>query len=88
MRRGKALVFSSAGAESLSRGTVDRILAETRDERINPAGLSDGLWKTALPAQWVMEALESGPAKPLRESHLKAAFQKGIGRAKGRRSAK
>jgi AbrB family looped-hinge helix DNA binding protein len=33
VRRGKALVFSTVGDESLSRETVDGMLAETRDER-------------------------------------------------------
>ena len=43
---------------------------------------------TALHAKWVMEALASGPAKPLRMTDMDAAFQKGLGRAKARRSGK
>ncbi len=40
----------------------------------------------ALHAKWVMEALESGPAKPFRVADMDAAFQKGVRRAKARRS--
>ena len=40
----------------------------------------------ALQAKWVMEALESGPAKPFRVADMDAAFQKGVRRAKARRS--
>jgi len=41
---------------------------------------------TALHAKWVMAALESGPAKPLRVADMDAAFKKGVTRAKARRS--
>lgn len=40
---------------------------------------------TALHARWVMEALQSGPAKPLRIAEMDAAFARGLGRAKARR---
>ena|SRR5688572_14916804 len=35
IRRGKALIFSSGGKELLDRETVDRIIAEERDKRID-----------------------------------------------------
>ena len=37
VRRGKALVFSTVGDDSLSREAVDGILAETHDERMSLA---------------------------------------------------
>ena len=40
---------------------------------------------SAVHARWVMEALESGPARPLRVADLDAAFQKGVRRAQARR---
>ncbi len=40
---------------------------------------------TSIHARWVMEALQSGPAKPLRVADMDAAFQKGVSRAKARR---
>jgi hypothetical protein len=43
---------------------------------------------TALHARWVMEALQSGPAKPLRAADLDAAFERGVSRAKARRKGK
>ena len=42
---------------------------------------------SALHAKWVMEALASGPAKPLRMDELDAAFASGVRRAKARRQA-
>jgi hypothetical protein len=41
---------------------------------------------SALHARWIMAALESGPAKPLRGAALDAAFARGVRRAKARRS--
>jgi hypothetical protein len=41
---------------------------------------------TALHARWVLEALESGPAKPLKVADLDAAFQRGVKRAKARKA--
>ncbi len=43
---------------------------------------------SALHAKWVMEALQSGPAKPLRAGDLDAAFEQGVSRAKARRKGK
>ncbi|HTB84391.1 MAG TPA: Arc family DNA-binding protein [Candidatus Sulfotelmatobacter sp.] len=43
---------------------------------------------TALHAQWVMEAMESGPAKPLKATDMDAAFAKGISKAKSRKTGK
>ena len=43
---------------------------------------------TALHARWVMEALQSGPAKPLRLADMDTAFERGISRAKARRKGK
>jgi hypothetical protein len=43
---------------------------------------------SALHAKWVMAALTSGPARPLRAKAMDAAFQKGVRRAKARRSGK
>jgi hypothetical protein len=40
---------------------------------------------SALHARWVLEALQSGPAKPLRLADLDAAFAQGVRRAKARR---
>jgi hypothetical protein len=42
---------------------------------------------SALHARWITEALESGPAKPLRMADLDAAFAQGGQRAKARRKA-
>ena len=42
---------------------------------------------TALHAKWVMEALSSGPAKPLKMADMDAAFAKGLRQAKIRRTA-
>lgn len=39
---------------------------------------------TAVHAKWVMEAMASGPAKPLEMSALDAAFERGVKRAKAR----
>jgi len=41
---------------------------------------------TALHARWVLEALESGPARPLKAADLDAAFQRGVKRAKARKA--
>jgi hypothetical protein len=41
----------------------------------------------ALHARWVRDALEAGPVKALQPDDLDAAFQKGLDRAKARRSA-
>jgi len=43
---------------------------------------------TALHAKWVMEALESGPAKPLKMIDLDAAFARGTKRAAARKATK
>jgi len=43
---------------------------------------------TALHARWVTEALESGPAKPLKMADLNAAFTRGTKRAAARKAAK
>jgi hypothetical protein len=43
---------------------------------------------TALHAKWVMEALESGPARPLKVKDLDAAFAAGVKRASARKPAK
>jgi hypothetical protein len=43
---------------------------------------------TALHARWVMEALESGPTKPLKMTDLDAAFARGTKRAAARKAAK
>jgi hypothetical protein len=43
---------------------------------------------SALHARWVMEALESGPAKPVKMQDLDAAFARGISRAKARKVGK
>jgi hypothetical protein len=40
---------------------------------------------SALHARWVMEALQSGPVKPLRIAEMDAAFARGLSRAKARR---
>lgn len=42
----------------------------------------------ALHARWVMEALESGAAKPLKITDLDAAFARGTKKAAARRSDK
>jgi hypothetical protein len=43
---------------------------------------------SALHAKWVMEALESGPAKPVKMQDLDVAFARGISRAKARKVGK
>ena len=43
---------------------------------------------SALHAKWVMEALESGAAKPLKMTDLDAAFGRGTKRAVARKAAK
>lgn len=43
---------------------------------------------SALHARWVMEALESGPAAPLRVADLDAAVGRGIKRAQNRKPGK
>lgn len=43
---------------------------------------------SALHAKWVMEALESGAAKPLKMTDLDAAFRRGTKRAVARKAAK
>ncbi len=40
---------------------------------------------SALHAKWVMEAMASGPAKPIEMSELDAAFERGVHRAKARK---
>ena len=49
---------------------------------------ADDARMSALHAKWVMEALESGSAKPLRMADMDAAFAKGINRARNRRPGK
>ncbi len=43
---------------------------------------------SALHAKWVMEALESGAAKPLKMAELDAAFARGTKRAAARKGGK
>jgi hypothetical protein len=43
---------------------------------------------SALHAKWVLEALESGPAKPLKVADLDAAFARGLKRATERKGGK
>jgi hypothetical protein len=43
---------------------------------------------SALHAKWVLEALESGPAKPLKLADLDAAVARGRKRAAARKAAK
>ncbi|HEV2695540.1 MAG TPA: hypothetical protein VG347_21785 [Verrucomicrobiae bacterium] len=43
---------------------------------------------SALHARWVMEALESGAAKPLKTADLDAAFARGTKRAAARKAGK
>jgi hypothetical protein len=43
---------------------------------------------SALHARWVMEALESGAAKPLKMADLDAAFARGTKRAAARKAGK
>ena len=40
---------------------------------------------SAVHAKWVLEALASGPAKPLEMSEMDAAFERGVTRAKARK---
>jgi len=40
---------------------------------------------TALHAKWVMEALASGPATPLKAADMDAAFERGVSRARARK---
>jgi hypothetical protein len=42
---------------------------------------------SALHAKWVMEAMESGPAKPLKTKALDAAFTAGLKRAAARKKS-
>jgi hypothetical protein len=48
---------------------------------------SDDAKMAATHARWVYEALNSGPARPLTEAKVKAAFNRGVKRAKARKSA-
>ena len=43
---------------------------------------------SALHAKWVLEAFQSGPAKPLKMEDLDIAFDKGVRRAKARSHGK
>lgn len=43
---------------------------------------------SALHAKWVLEALESGPAKPLKAKDLDTAFATGLKRAAKRKAGK
>jgi len=41
---------------------------------------------SAVHAKWVMEALASGPSKPLVIAEMDAAFERGVSRAKARKA--
>lgn len=43
---------------------------------------------SALHAKWILEALESGPAKPLKNADMDSAFAAGLKRAVARKQAK
>ena len=43
---------------------------------------------SALHARWVHEALASGPASPLKQEDVDAAFRRGLARAKAREHSK
>jgi hypothetical protein len=74
---------AQAAAESSLRSLNQEIIY-----RLRRSFDSEDVRTTAIHAKWVMEALESGAAKPLRAADLDAAFQKGVRRAKTRRPGK
>ena len=72
----RALSASEEGCRSLNQEIIFRLKRsfDAEDARA-----------TALHARWVMEALESGPAKPFKMEELDAAFQRGANRAHSRK---
>ena len=74
---------AQAAAESSLRSLNQEIIF-----RLRRSFDSEDARTTALHARWVMEALQSGPAKPLRVADMDAAFERGLSRAKARRKGK
>jgi hypothetical protein len=74
-------------AQAAAEGSL-RSLNQEIIYRLRRSFDSEDARTTALHAKWVMEALASGPAKPLRVADMDAAFQKGVHRARARRSGK
>jgi hypothetical protein len=74
-------------AQSAAEGSL-RSLNQEIIFRLRRSFDADDARTSALHAKWVMEALASGPAKPLRADDLDAAFERGLRRAKARRAAK
>lgn len=55
--------------------------------RLNRSFDADDARVSALDAKWVMEALQSGPARSLKIGDMDAAFARGVTRARNRRKA-
>ena len=55
--------------------------------RLNRSFDAEDARLTAVHAKWVIEALESGPARPLKRKDLDAAFERGLSLGRRRRKA-
>jgi hypothetical protein len=73
---------AKAAAEHSYRSLNQEILY-----RLNRSFDADDARVTALHAKWVMEALQSGPARPFKMQDMDAAFARGVQRARRRRKA-
>jgi hypothetical protein len=74
---------AQAAAESSLRSLNQEIIY-----RLRRSFDSEDARLSALHARWITEALQSGPAKPLRAADMDAAFARGVSRAKARRKGK
>ena len=73
---------TQAAAETGFRSLNQEIL-----HRLQRSFDADDARLSAVHAKWVLAALESGPPQPLKMAEMDAAFERGIGRAKTRRTA-
>jgi hypothetical protein len=73
---------AQAAAERSFRSLNQEII-----HRLNRSFDAEDARVSALHAKWVLEALESGPVRPLKMKDLDAAFARGVSRARSRRQA-
>ena len=73
---------AQAAAENSFRSLNQEIL-----HRLSRSFDAEDARVSALHARWVMEAMASGPAKPLNVREMDAAFARGLSRARSRRKA-
>ena len=73
---------AQAAAERSFRSLNQEII-----HRLNRSFDAEDARMSAIHAKWVMEALQSGPARPLKIQDMDTAFARGVSRAHSRRKA-